>query len=141
MSSSFPRICTLALWSLILLQCGCGPSGPQIFPVSGVVTKGGKPVPSATVTFYPASGKSSWGLTDESGKFVLQYDANQPGAVGGEHRVSIVYGGPQPPPQNDGEPGKRAPAAAKSEPLVSLEWPEAVTVSKDATVFEFALKN
>ena len=138
MSSFVSRICKLAFSVIVLMQCGCGQNGPNIFPVSGVVTKDGKPVPSATVTFYPTSGKSSWGLTDDSGKFVLQYDADQPGAVGGEHRVSIVYGGPQPPPNNDAEPGKRRPATAKSEPLVSLEWPDVVTVSKDATEFEFA---
>jgi len=66
---------------------GCGDS--TISTVTGTVTYNGKPVPKASVTFYPKEGRPSSGVTDESGKYELNYTADKKGALIGQHTVRI----------------------------------------------------
>jgi len=78
-------------YSLLLLVLGCGgSSGPALHPVSGKVTKGGKPLANVSVTFSPvAGGISSGGRTDADGKFALLCQNGKAGAVEGKHKVVL----------------------------------------------------
>ncbi|MCG6156417.1 carboxypeptidase-like regulatory domain-containing protein [Rubinisphaera margarita] len=58
--------------------------------VSGTVTLDGQPLEGATVTFIPAEGRSSTGVTDASGNYTLKYSADRDGAVPGQHQVTIT---------------------------------------------------
>jgi hypothetical protein len=82
---------TLAMFS------GCKQESHTLANVSGRITKSGKPVASANVTFQPMankgtnSGPGSVGKTDEQGRYELKtFNDQLPGAVIGRHRV-IVY--------------------------------------------------
>ncbi len=63
---------------------------PKLAEVHGLVTLDGKPYPNAKVTFSPAKGRPSEGVTDSSGKFELFYLPQMKGAELGEHTVSIT---------------------------------------------------
>jgi hypothetical protein len=78
---------------LFLLACvvGCGSDVPEIVPVSGTVTRGGKPVANIFLNFVPATGRPSWGVSDAEGKFSLHYDRDYEGAVTGKHKVFVQY--------------------------------------------------
>jgi hypothetical protein len=68
----------------------CNKDGPDIVPVEGTLTYKGKPVPNLRVYFQPDQGRMSWGDTDASGKFKLDYDADYDGAKVGPHTVYVV---------------------------------------------------
>lgn len=72
-----------------LAGCG-GDSGPDLVDVSGTITMTGSPVVDAQVQFTPSEGRPSFGTTDASGKYRLEYTPGQFGAVAGKHRVSIA---------------------------------------------------
>lgn len=83
------QISFLALTALIL-QIGCGESGPALEYVTGTVKKGGEPLASVSVTFHPVDGGvSSAGRTDSEGRFVLISQSGKEGAVAGEHKVTL----------------------------------------------------
>lgn len=75
--------------SLIL---GCADGGPERGEVSGRVTVDGKPVPNATVSFFPesANGTPSYGATDSDGRYTLMFTRSKSGAMTGKSRVEIV---------------------------------------------------
>ncbi len=79
---------------IVLSTAGCGGPGYPLANVSGTVSMNGKPLADANVTFSPAggqSGPSSSGKTDSEGKFELvTIDLDHPGAVPGQHRVTIT---------------------------------------------------
>ncbi|HJZ92677.1 MAG TPA: hypothetical protein VKE40_17510 [Gemmataceae bacterium] len=75
---------------LALAPAGCS-DGPKVAKVSGTLTYQGKPVPNATIHFVPAYGRPSWAQTDAEGKFKVNYDADQDGAVVGTHKVYLEY--------------------------------------------------
>ena len=80
-----PMLCLVAL-------LGCGPSGPTMVPVSGVVTLDGVPVEGANVIFTSMEGgKMADGRTDAQGKFTLttQDQESTPGVLEGEHFVTV----------------------------------------------------
>ncbi|MFM8275192.1 MAG: hypothetical protein ACKODX_23065 [Gemmata sp.] len=78
------------LFVALAALCGCN-SGPKIVPVSGTLTRNGKPVPYLTVNFEPATGRPSWGVADENGRFTLEYDITNKGAVTGTHTVWVIW--------------------------------------------------
>jgi len=81
----------LAASIVALLACGCGDSGPQMAPVSGVVTVDGAPVANAAVMFVPeAGGRPATGLTDAEGKFSLETMEPGDGALVGKHKVTVT---------------------------------------------------
>ncbi len=82
------RTLRLAGAMLIVALTGCGEES-NIIPVTGVLTYKGKPVTNAFIDFVPEHGRQSWGQTDESGHFKLNYDPQHDGAVLGKHRVSV----------------------------------------------------
>ena len=84
----------LATVMLCLLVAGCG-SENDLAKVEGKVTLNGRPLEGATVEFQPtADGAApSAGMTDAKGKYELMYTFDVPGAVSGEHVVSIRTAG------------------------------------------------
>lgn len=87
-----PRVVYCLGMLAILAGCG-GASGPELHPVSGTVTIGGKPAPGISVTFSADSGPSSAGRTDEAGKYTLATATGQAGAVAGQYKVVLSGGG------------------------------------------------
>jgi hypothetical protein len=82
---------------LFCFAVGCGGSGPELAPVTGVVTLDGKPVEGKQVSFTPKtftpdteSGRSSVGFTDKDGRYELYYTAQKKGALITEHIVTIA---------------------------------------------------
>jgi hypothetical protein len=54
-----------------------------------MVTLDKKPLAGASLVFQPASGRPSYGMTDTSGRFELEYGEGVPGALLGRHTVII----------------------------------------------------
>lgn len=74
---------------LLIAALGCGPSY-DVNTVSGIVTMDGAPLPEARVTFTPAQGRPSVGVTDASGRYELRYIRDTMGAEVGSHSVAIT---------------------------------------------------
>ena len=74
---------------------GCNWRGPKIVPVSGKLTRNGKPVPHLEVNFLPAQGRPSVGVSDSTGQFKLGYTDKHEGATVGTHTVFVTYDPPQ----------------------------------------------
>lgn len=86
---TFGLMCGVAL----IIGCGGGSSGPQfsLVPVTGIVTANGQPVANAVVSFAPYEGdivRSAYGVTDDSGKYALQYEGRD-GCPPGKYRVTV----------------------------------------------------
>lgn len=87
-----------SFWSVVGLSSilmfgaiGCGQSGPQLATVEGEVLLDGQPLPAVLVEFQPeAVGSPSLGVTDENGKFRLQFSQQRRGALLGRHTVKVV---------------------------------------------------
>lgn len=79
--------------SALLAASGCSKPAPEVLPelapVSGVVKLDGKPLSGASVQFT-AQGKTSAGLTDGTGKYVLKYRDKLEGGPVGTNTVRIV---------------------------------------------------
>ncbi len=88
----------------LLTAAGCGaPSDrPELGIVTGVVTLDGEPLAGVLVSFQPEKGRGSIGLTDEHGRYSLNYVFNVPGAKVGRHTVSIST-----PPGDESDPASR----------------------------------
>jgi hypothetical protein len=84
--------CISALATLVILAVTCGCSkGPDVVPVKGTLTRGGKPLASFAVTFQPTQGRPSVALTDANGNFELAYTLHEKGALRGTHKVFVQY--------------------------------------------------
>ncbi len=80
-----------ALPLLLFLLTGCSDK-PTVVAVKGTVTRGGKPLKSLLVTFYPEDGgRSSSGRSDDQGHFELKYDNDTKGATLGNHKVAVAF--------------------------------------------------
>lgn len=122
----------------LMLQVGCGPSGPDIARVQGTVTMDGKPLPNAIIMFVPVGGRPSVSETDANGKYVLEFSGGRKGAIPGMNRVEINTG--RLAYEKD---GKNYPAVKESVPaqynrLTTLEFN--VEAGKNNTA-DFALKS
>jgi hypothetical protein len=82
--------CLLAVGLLLVGTTGCGPSGPNVVPVSGKVLIDGKPLTYGYVRFLPSGGRASDAEIKSDGTFELRYSGDQKGALVGEHRVEIA---------------------------------------------------
>jgi len=84
----------IAFFSCLVSGGGCSGVGEGLANVSGTVTFYGLPT-VAEVTFQPQSekgepiGRASTSFTDEEGYFRLDYNDESPGAVIGQHQVTI----------------------------------------------------
>lgn len=116
-----------------LVGCFAGP-GVEVGKVTGIVTQGGQPLSDATVTFYPVGGRPSIGITDEAGRYQLQFTESVQGAMVGTHKVNISYGGPPPPGEAD-----RAKRAKRVLPPTSVDWPDPIEVTASSNQLDFDL--
>ncbi|QDV38939.1 Ig-like domain-containing protein [Tautonia plasticadhaerens] len=96
MSQSHRRFVRFLAWSAALIApiavSGCGdPDAPEIARVTGTVTRGGKPIPNLTVNFVPDEGRASWGITDDQGKYELEYNEDYKGAKVDHHMVYVIF--------------------------------------------------
>ena len=64
------RIFLIVLLSVGLPGCGEGPEGPDMAPVSGIITLDGKPLPDAEVVFVGETFEG-YGRTNEEGHYSL----------------------------------------------------------------------
>jgi hypothetical protein len=76
---------------LLLGLGGCDLTGTQVLRVSGTVTRGGKPVANLSLNFKPVTGRPSWGITNDRGRYILHYDKARDGAVPGWHKVWVTF--------------------------------------------------
>ncbi len=115
----------------LALAAGCD-SGPELAPVTGVVTHRGQPLAGANVMFAPENGIPAGATTGEDGRFELVANDGRKGAIPGTHRVSIVKPSPEPPPPLGGS------ATPPPPPAPPLEHHTVVEVQAgDANEFTF----
>lgn len=78
----------------LLGTVGCSwQTGPELHEVTGNITKDGVPFTGAWLEFYPkGDGAPSYGESDEEGNFKLRYSTGRPGAIEGEHLVTVIGG-------------------------------------------------
>lgn len=78
----------------VVSLAGCGSeAGPEMGQVTGTITKGGAPLVGANLEFYPeGDGGASYGTSDEQGNFTLRYSTGKPGAMVGNHKVTVIGG-------------------------------------------------
>jgi hypothetical protein len=117
MSQSIIPFCCL------LFLAGCGSGGPELAPVTGVLTSEGKPMPSAMIEFFPEEGVTSTGITDAEGKYSLKYN-DEEGAIIGTHTVQVTVGLPQ----TSIDPDSTEMAPPVMEPPKTVVLAEKVTV-------------
>ena len=91
---AFFIVCVLAI------ALGCD-KGPAVAPVTGIVTQDGQPLNGAMVEFQPDKGAPSYGITDETGRYQIQYQTNRMGALLGHHYVSVRTEGEVTDPKTD----------------------------------------
>ena len=70
--------------------CSSGPAAPPLGAVEGKVTLDGSPAEGLAVVFMPETGRSSTGVTDKEGKYVLEFDPQHRGATVGQHKIRIT---------------------------------------------------
>ncbi len=99
--------CCLTVFAALALASGCGRDGPTVVPVSGTVTRAGKPVASLHINFMPEAGRPSWGTSDEQGHFTLNYDPQRSGAEVGKHKVFVTFRHASPKDEMDFLAGKK----------------------------------
>lgn len=116
-------------WKLLgplscLLILGCGPGGPPLTSVEGLITLNGKPLESVDVVFDPQfQGGAAYGKTNSSGQFTLYHDSGRRGAQPGEYKVSVVKPG-------DPEAVKKLPPGSSSADMMAFLEPVIYLVGK-----------
>ena len=150
-SNSFSLVTAL----LLLGGCNSAPSANydsiELVQVSGNVTLDGEPLPNAVVTFEAEGGQFSYGLTDDSGSYTLQFDSEMEGVRPGKKTVRIsttrkILGlntedeaGEAPSDEaastSDEPAGERVPAKFNSESTLIAD------VTEDETAFDFDLQS
>jgi hypothetical protein len=78
---------TVVVTLFVLAAAGC--EGSKLGQVSGVVTVGGTPLTTGTITFIPAEGKAAVGTIGPDGRFTLTTHLPNDGAIVGSHKVTI----------------------------------------------------
>lgn len=93
------RFSILEAIAIVLAVCafvasGCGPAGPAVQPVSGLVVMDGSPIGLATVILTPTTGGlSATGISGSDGRFSLTTTASGrpwPGVGEGSYTVTIT---------------------------------------------------
>lgn len=91
------RLFRFGFATLVLLAVGCGPSGPELVPVSGRVLLDGQPLPAKSVFFIPADGTGGLGAgantkSDGSYELIAVYPGavkDMPGIPAGKYKVVV----------------------------------------------------
>ncbi|MEZ6064555.1 MAG: carboxypeptidase-like regulatory domain-containing protein [Planctomycetaceae bacterium] len=91
----------LLIGAVMTPLAGCGSSSGKpaddVYPVTGRLTLGGKPVEGADLTFFnSAENRTAFGRTDADGNYQLTTFTANDGAVAGEYVVTIMKGLPAP---------------------------------------------
>ena len=93
-SFSFPGASAVVVALCAFVASGCGPAGPAVQPVSGLVVMDGSPVGLATVILTPTTGGlSATGISGSDGRFRLTTAASGrpwPGAGEGSYTVTVT---------------------------------------------------
>lgn len=113
------RLMFAALGAVLLSGCG-GSDLPEIGTVSGFVKNAGVPVKGSMVEFYPENGRPSMGRTDDTGKYVLYYNADNKGAKVGMHQVRVSPGSMVATAKESDAPLPPLPKPKKGEDVVTL---------------------
>jgi hypothetical protein len=112
---------TFAVLFAALINAGCNGS-PATARVTGTITFDGKPLPGASVGFFPEDGsRSSFGATDTSGRYELKFSASAIGAMPGKHKVVIRTGASEPDPENPDATKEILPARYNTESELMAE--------------------
>ncbi len=89
---------------IFVVSClaGCGTSGPTKYPVGGIVSHQGKPLPTGQLMLVPADGPPAIVTIEAGGRYQLS-------AVAGKHRVAVtaLQGGKTEPVPDGTEGGYR----------------------------------
>lgn len=118
----------LAAWLLVVPGCGSSDGRPELGRVEGTVTLDGAALPGATITFQPAQGKSSRGVTDAEGHYELVYLRDIKGAVVGSHTVTITTA-------SEASPQEKLPARYNANTELKKE------VAAGSNTIDFALES
>jgi hypothetical protein len=122
-------------WLAFVCCVGCD-NGPEVAPVTGVVTQDGEPLEGGMVEFQPDFGAPSYGYTDETGRYEIQYQTDQMGALLGHHYVSVTTSGERTDPKTD--------TTVNVPELVPQEYNEETTleyeVSSGKNTFDIAIE-
>jgi hypothetical protein len=121
----------------LLVGCG-GPDGPELGLVTGLVTNSGVPVKNSLVEFYPQKGRPSMGRTNDQGKYELQFNENDKGAMVGLHEIRVTPGSMVATQAGtDAAPAPPLPKPKKGEDVVKM--PGTVEVKSGDNVFDLEL--
>jgi hypothetical protein len=90
MKHKIADFCWLAfVLASVVAIVGCGSGRPEVSPVRGTVTFGGRPVPTGTIHFWPEEGRPARGTINADGAYTLTTFEPGDGAVLGKHLVTI----------------------------------------------------
>src|SRR5262245_57778273 len=122
-------------FAILALVLGCGSDGPNVAPVEGTVTFGGRPLADATIRFEPAEGvlPPSVGKTDAEGNYELHYSKDARGATIGDQIVRITSFGAI------GEDCERQIIPEKIPARYNMKSELKVTVKRGSNTFDFDL--
>ncbi|HEY1065668.1 MAG TPA: carboxypeptidase regulatory-like domain-containing protein [Pirellulales bacterium] len=115
---------------------GCGKSGPELAETRGKVLLDGKPLPEAVVEFVPQKGPPSYGLTDASGVYRLQFNTSRTGVLPGPSKVRISTARSLTDPS-----GKEIEITEKLPPKYNYESEEVREVKLGSNEINFELKS
>ncbi|WP_425615837.1 hypothetical protein NA78x_005769 [Anatilimnocola sp. NA78] len=76
----------------LLGLAGCGNSGPQVVPVSGVVLIDGAPLSYGHIQVIPTGWRPASGSIGADGRFTLTTNVQGDGVAVGTHKVAILAG-------------------------------------------------
>lgn len=76
----------LTLCAILLAGCGSG-DRPPLGSVSGTVTVNGEPFSGVIVSFMPDKGRPATGMTDDNGRYTLEYVQGVKGCKTGPNKV------------------------------------------------------
>ena len=110
----------------LVVCCGCSGGKFKLYPVEGTVTQDGKPLMNALIEFHPQTeGGTSYGETDQSGRFTLEYCGGKKGAIAGKHLVRVIGGTTDvKEAQEEIELRKRIDAAGQDGPPIAVPRPK-----------------
>jgi len=81
----------LSVFLLGINGCSGSTDQPELAQVSGVVTLDGKPVPGLNILFQPEVGRAAVGMTDEEGRYELEYLYGVSGCKMGSNTVGFDW--------------------------------------------------
>ncbi len=74
---------------LLTTLSGCGDTGPELVPVSGIVTIDGQPLTLGSIQVIPAGYRPAYGQIGPDGRFTLTTFKTGDGVVRGEHQAAV----------------------------------------------------